>query len=117
MSSDENLGQKTLNELFEQSKMDNKTKEKFLDDLDAKLQQDNHDIALDERMEIITTCFNKNINSVIMQIPEPEEQHQFKMCVRKFSRVKMRAVSYYHGHLHANEDYLYKNLRMLRPFM
>ena len=46
--------------------MDKKTKEKFLDDLDAKLQQDNHDIALDERMEIITTCFNKNINSVIM---------------------------------------------------
>ena len=66
MNSDENIGQQTLDELFQQSKMDKKTKEKFLDDLDAKLQQDNHDIALDERMEIITTCFNKNINSVIM---------------------------------------------------
>ena len=68
-------------------------------------------------MEMIATCFNKNVNSVIMQVPDPEESHQFKMCVRKFSRVKMRAISYYHGHLHANEDYLYKNLRMLRPFM
>ena len=97
--------------------MDKETKEKFLDDLDAKLKQDNHDIALDERMEIISTCFNKNINSVIIQIPEPEEQHAFKMCVRKFARVKMRTVSYYHQHLHPNEDYLYKNLRMLRPFM
>ena len=52
-----------------------------------------------------------------MQIPEPEEQHEFKMCVRKYGRVKMRAVSYYHGHLHADEDYIYKNIRMLRPFM
>ena len=76
--------------------MDKETKEKILDDLDAKLKQDNHDIALDERMEIISTCFNKNINWVIIQIPEPEEQHAFKMCVRKFARVKMRTVSYYH---------------------
>ena len=53
--------------------MDKLTKEKFLDDLDAKLKQDNHDIALDERLEIISTCFNKNVNSVILQIPEPEE--------------------------------------------
>ena len=69
----ENTGGETLEQLLAQSKMDKETKEKFLDDLDAKLKQDNHDISLDERMEIITTCFNKNINSVIMQIPEPEE--------------------------------------------
>ena len=75
MSSDDNLGQKTLDELFSQSKMDSKTKEKFLDDLDAKLKQDNHDIAVDERMEIIATCFNKNVHSVIMQVPDPEESH------------------------------------------
>ena len=92
----ENTGGETLEQLLAQSKMDKETKEKFLDDLDSKLKQDNHDISLDERMEIITTCFNKNINSVIMQIPEPEEQHAFKMCVRKFARVKMRTVSYYH---------------------
>ena len=55
--------------------MDSKTKEKFLDDLDAKLKQDNHDIAVDERMEIIATCFNKNVNSVIMQMPDQEETH------------------------------------------
>jgi hypothetical protein len=55
--------------------MDSKTKEKFLDDLDAKLKQDNHDIAVDERMEIIATCFNKNVHSVIMQVPDPEESH------------------------------------------
>ena len=68
-------------------------------------------------MEMIATCFNKNVNSVIMQVPDPEESFQFKMCVRKFSRVKMRAISYYHGTLHKNEDLMYKNLRMLRPFM
>ena len=53
--------------------MDKQTKQKFLDDLDAQLSRDNHDIALDERLEIISTCFNKCIKSVVMQIPEPEE--------------------------------------------
>ena len=113
----ENLGTETLEQLFKQSGMDKQTKQKFLDDLDAQLSRDNHDMALDERLEIISTCFNKCIKLVVMQIPEPEEQHEFKMCIRKFGRVKMRAVSYYHGHLHADEDYIYKNIRMLRPFM
>ena len=37
MSSPPNIGQETLEQLFVQSKMDQKTKEKFLNDLDAKL--------------------------------------------------------------------------------
>ena len=91
--------------------------EKFLNDLETQLRVDNHDIGVDERLEIIATCFDKNISSVVMQIPEPQELHTFKMCVRKYARVKMRTLQYYHGTLHAHEDYLYKNLRMLRPFM
>ena len=81
------------------------------------LRIDNHDFGVDERMEIISTCFEKSITTVIMQVPDPNELHEFKMCVRKFARVKMRSLQYYHGTLHAHEDYLYKNLRMLRPFM
>ena len=69
----ENLGTETLEQLFKQSNMDKQTKQKFLDDLDAQLSRDNHDMALDERLEIVSTCFNKCIKSVVMQIPEPEE--------------------------------------------
>ena len=74
-------------------------------------------MAVDERLEIISYCMDKNIASVIMQVPDPNELHLFKQCVRKYARVKMRSLQYYHGTLHAHEDYLYKNLRMLRPFM
>ena len=88
-----------------------------MEDLEKQLRIDNHDFGVEERMEIISTCFTKSIATVIMQVPEPNELHEFKMCVRKFARVKMRSLHYYHGTLHAHEDYLYKNLRMLRPFM
>jgi hypothetical protein len=71
-------------------------------------------LALDEKMEIITTCFDKNIHSVIIQMPDVEELYAFKKCVRKFARVKMRAVTYYHKKLHKEEansgSYLLKNL-------
>jgi hypothetical protein len=71
-------------------------------------------LALDEKMEIITTCFDKNIHSVIIQMPDVEELYAFKKCVRKFARVKMRAVTYYHKELHKEEansgSYLLKNL-------
>ena len=56
----ENLGTETLEQLFKQSNMDKQTKQKFLDDLDAQLRRDNHDMALDERLEIVSTCFNIN---------------------------------------------------------
>lgn len=42
-------------------------------ELNTQLKFDNHDMALDERLEIITTCFEKNVGSVIMQMPEAEE--------------------------------------------
>ena len=74
-------------------------------------------MAIEERLEVISTCFEKAISTVIIQVPDPNELHEFKMCTRKYARVKMRSVQYYHGTLHAHEDYLYKNLRMLRPFM
>ena len=78
---------------------------------------DNHDFALDERLEIVTTCFDETINSVIMQLPHPNELFALKQCVRKYARVKMRSVNYYHRNLHPHEDFLYKNMRILRPFM
>jgi len=85
--------------------------------LNTRLRNDNHDIALDEKMEIITTCFNKNVNSVIMQIPDVEEMVAFKKCVRKFARVKMRSLNYYHSILHPHQDYFLKNMEIMRPFM
>ena len=97
--------------------MSKEQKDKFMTDLERQLTIDNHDIGLEERMDIVSFCFDKTIASVIMQVPDPNELHSFKMCVRKYARVKMRSLQYYHGTLHAHEDYLYKNLRMLRPFM
>ena len=97
--------------------MNKADQEQFYRDLENQLRIDNHDFGVDERLEIISTCFDKCITSVIMQIPDPNELTSFKTCVRKYARVKMRALQYYHGTLHAHEDYMYKNLRMLRPFM
>jgi hypothetical protein len=34
---------------------------------------DNHDFSVDERLEIIGTCYNKNVKSMIMQLPDAEE--------------------------------------------
>lgn len=88
-----------------------------MDQLNRTLKNDNHDMALDEKLEIIGTCFNKTVDSVIMQVPDLSELYAFKKCVRKFARLKMRSVAYYHGTLHANEDYLFKNMKLMRPFM
>ena len=55
---------RTLEELMKQSNISNR--DNFLDSLNDQLRDDNHDISLDERLEIISTCFDKNINSVIM---------------------------------------------------
>lgn len=113
----EALNGESIDQLLDQSSLDQKEKDKFLNDLEKQLQVDNHDYSVQDRLEMIDTCFNKTVASVIMQVPEPNELHAFKTCVRKFSRVKMRQMQYYHGGLHAHEDYLYKNLRLLRPFM
>ena len=81
---------RSLDELISQSGMAGKDREVFLDDLDRRLRLDNHDLSTDERLEIITTCFGKTVNSVIMQVPDLEEVFEFKHCVRKYSRVKQR---------------------------
>jgi len=52
-----------------------------------------------------------------MQVPDVSELYHFKKCVRKYARVKMRSIQYYHAHLRPNEDMLLNNLRLLRPFM
>ena len=111
----------TLNSLFTSSGFSAKQKEDFLSSLDAQLQSDNHDLALEEKMEIIGTCFKRNINSVVMAIPDVDELYLYKKCVRKYARVKMRAVTYYHKDLHAQDgergEYLLKNLAAMRALM
>ena len=49
---------------------------------------------IQKKLDIITTCFDKNVQSVITQVPDLEELYGFKKCVRKYARVKMRAVTY-----------------------
>lgn len=93
----------TLTFLMQKSKFNEKEKGDFLDALNAQLKVDNHDISLDEKLDIITTCFDKNVQSVITQVPDLEELYGFKKCVRKYARVKMRAVTYYHHELHKEE--------------
>ena len=44
------------------------------------------------------------------------------MCLRKYARVKMRAITYYHKELHGTEEaakgtYIQKNIKMLMPLM
>ena len=68
-------------------------------------------------MQIIGTCFEKNINSIIMQMPDLEELYDFKKCVRKYARVKMRAVTYYNLLLHKEQDYLESNTSLFLPFL
>lgn len=71
-------------------------------------------MSIDESLEMITDCFSKTINSVTMQIPNPQELNEFKLCVRKYARVKLRCIQTYE-HIHAGEDLLYKNLQLLKP--
>ena len=68
-------------------------------------------------MKIVKTCFDKTVNSIVMQMPDLEELYTFKKCVRKYARVKMRAVNYYSTSLHKDEDLLTSNLTALRPFL
>ena len=72
-------------------------------------------------MEIIGYCYNKNIRSVIMAVPNAEESNGFTKCVRKFARTKLRLISYYDSTLAQkfwpSEDSLTRNLRMMKPIM
>ncbi len=106
-----------LEQLFKQSKFSAKDKETFLKDLEGQLKMDNHDIALEEKLHIISVCFDKTVNSIFMQMPDLEELYAYKKCIRKFSRVKMRALNYYSGTLHKGEDLTLENIKLLRPFL
>jgi hypothetical protein len=57
---------KTVDFLLQNSGFNDQESKDFKTTLDAQLKFDNHDIALEEKMEIITTCFDKNIHSVII---------------------------------------------------
>ena len=107
----------TLEKLLTQSKFNPKEKEAFKKELEQTLQNDNHDIALEEKLTIVSTCFDKTVNSVITQMPDLEELYEFKKCVRKYARVKMRAVNYYHYQIHDKQDYLLENINMFKPFL
>ena len=78
-------------------------------------------MAVDEKLEMINYCFDKTVNSVISQLPNEEETYAFKTCLRKYARVKMRAVTYYHKHMHFEDaqkgEYLLKNLKMMKAFL
>ena len=78
---------------------------------------DNHDIALEEKMSVIKVCFEKNINSIFTQMPDLEELYQYKKCIRKYSRVKMRTINYYNHNLHKDEDLIVENIKLMKPFM
>ena len=81
-----------LEQLFKQSKFSQKEKDAYLKELDAQLKMDNHDISLEEKMQAVNLCFEKNVNSIFMPVPDLEELYAFKKCIRKYARVKMRAV-------------------------
>ena len=86
----------TFDKLIQQSKVTPDQAAQFKQDLNQQLDFDNHDLAVQERMDIISTCYQNNVNSVIVSIPSLEELYAFKKCVRKYARVKMRAINYYH---------------------
>eukprot|EP00347_Sterkiella_histriomuscorum_P022904 403336719 len=111
------MNSEILEQLFKQSKFNAAEKLAFTQNLEQRLKIDNHDQALEEKMNIVMTCFDKTVNSVIMSMPDLEELYAYKKCVRKYSRVKMRAVTYYNQVLHQDEDHLARNLNMLQPYL
>ena len=92
-------------------------------ELDQQLQLDAHDLAIEEKMEIINTCYTKTVGSIISSIPDLDELLTFRKCVRKYARVKMRCINYYHNGIHTEhdkdgkpikEDYLLSSLKRSR---
>ena len=51
------LNGETLEQLLKQSGLKGKEYEKFMDDLEKQLTIDNHDFGVEERLEIVSTCF------------------------------------------------------------
>ena len=72
--------------------------------MNQQLQLDAHDLAVEEKMDIVNTCFDKNVNSIIAHMPDLDELLTFRKCVRKYARVKMRCINYYHNGLHKDEN-------------
>ena len=66
-------------------------------------------------MEIVNTCFGETVSSVIASMPDLDELLTFRKCVRKYARVKMRCINYYHNGLHKEDqqDYLYQSLKRM----
>ena len=60
------LNGESLEQLIQQSGMSKDEEQKFLNNLELQLRIDNHDMAIDDRLEIISTCFDKAISTVIM---------------------------------------------------
>jgi len=44
-----------------------------MEQLEKRMQADMYDLSQEERLEIIGYCYNKNIRSIIMAVPNPEE--------------------------------------------
>ena len=106
-----------LDALFKQSKFNAKEKESYLKAVEQQLKMDNHDIALEEKMQVVKVCFDKNINSIFTQMPDLEELYLYKKCIRKYSRVKMRAINYYNLNLHKEDDLIVENIKLMKPFL
>ena len=68
-------------------------------------------------MDIVKVCFEKNINSVIMQVPDLEELYEFKKCIRKYARVKMRAINYYNYSLNKDKEFFVENANLFKHFL
>lgn len=68
-------------------------------------------------MTPVKVCFEKSVNSVFVQMPDLEELYAFKKCIRKYARVKMRAVTYYNSTLHRDQDLITENVKLLRPYL
>ena len=69
----ESIDEKSLLSILEKGGLDKDQKDLYIKTLNAQLRADNHDLALDERLEIINTCFTKTVNSVVMAVPDSEE--------------------------------------------
>ena len=57
---------KSIDFLLKNSNFNTEETSDFKKHLEAQPKFDNHDLALEEKLEIITTCFDKNIHSVII---------------------------------------------------
>ena len=84
-----------LEQLFKQSKFAQKEKDAYLKEVEQQLKNDNHDIALEEKMQAVAVCFDRTVHSTFMQMPDLEELYAYKKCIRKYARVKMRTLNYY----------------------